>query len=197
MPVDYRALRQSMRNRRRALPQAQARACAGQLAHTAARHPLLRNCRHVGAYLAVDGELDPAVLLDRLREQGKVIYLPVLIPFATGKLWFARYEPGDALVANRFGILEPACRALVRPATLDLVLTPLVAWNLDGHRIGMGGGFYDRSFAFLHTRRHWRKPVMLGVGYRFQQQHDIEANSWDVPLDAIATESGIHLATHN
>ena len=194
MPADLHALRRTLRQRRRAVPADQARACAGQLARHAGKHPLLRNSHHIGAYLAADGELDPAPLLERLWAQGKVIYLPVLVPFARGKLWFARYEPGDPLSANRFGIYEPVRRALVRPVTLDLVLTPLVAYDLAGHRIGMGGGFYDRSFAFLHARRHWRKPVMLGVAYRFQQQHSILPSSWDLPLDAIATEYGVYLA---
>ncbi len=189
---DYKSLRQSIRRQRRALAEATARRCAEELAQHAIRHPLLRNADHVAAYLAADGEIDPAPLLDYLWSAGKTVYLPVLIPFAHGKLWFARYRPGDLLVENRFGIPEPKRRQLVKPVNLDLVLMPLVAYDARGHRIGMGGGFYDRSFAFLHARRHWRKPTLVGLAYQFQQQGRITPNAWDVPLDAIATEAGCH-----
>ena len=61
-----------------------------------------------------------------------------------------------------------------------------------GHRVGMGGGYYDRSFAFLQQRHHWRKPRMLGIAYEFQKQPAIRPNAWDVPLDAIATEACVY-----
>ena len=194
---DNGKLRRMLRQQRRELPTTQARACALQLARHAVHHPLVRNCRHIGAYIAVNGEMDPAPLLERLRAEGKIIYLPVLIPFREGKLWFARHEPGADLVHNRFGIPEPVARQLVNPAMLDLVLTPLVACDPAGHRVGMGGGFYDRSFAFRRWRRHWHKPLLLGMAYRFQLQQAIAPNRWDVALDAIATEQGVLRASHS
>jgi 5-formyltetrahydrofolate cyclo-ligase len=187
---DYQQLRQSIRKQRRALPAATARCCAQHLAWHTRSHRLLRNARHIAVYLAADGEIDPAPLAEYLWSMGKTLYLPVLVPFAHGRLWFARYQPGAALVANRYGIPEPQRRHLVKPMALDLVLMPLVAFDAAGHRIGMGGGFYDRSFAFLRTRRHWRKPILIGLAYQFQQQRTITPNHWDVPLDAIATENG-------
>jgi 5-formyltetrahydrofolate cyclo-ligase len=191
---DYQALRQSIRKQRRALPADTARYCAAQLAQHACMHPLLRNSRHIATYIATDGEIDPFPLMECLWSMGRTLYLPVLAPFTHGKLWFARYRPGDALVTNRYGIPEPQCRQLVRPCLLDLVLMPLVAFDAAGHRIGMGGGFYDRSFAFLHTRRYWRKPTLIGLAYQLQRQGTITPNRWDVPLDAIATETGCHPA---
>jgi 5-formyltetrahydrofolate cyclo-ligase len=68
------------------------------------------------------------------------------------------------------------------------VLTPLVAFDAAGHRIGMGGGFYDRTFAFLRTRRAWRKPVLLGLAYEFQRSHNLAPGPFDVPLDGIASD---------
>jgi len=190
---DYQSLRKSIRQQRRTLPAAAARSSAASLAQHACRHPLLRNARHIAAYLAADGEIDPAPLLECLWSAGKSVYLPVLVPFAHGKLWFARYRPGDTLVENRFGIPEPQHRQLVRPGALDLVLMPLVAFDHAGNRLGMGGGFYDRSFAFLHTRHHWRRPILVGLAFQFQQQNSIQPNHWDVPLNAIATETGCHV----
>jgi len=189
---DHRALRQSIRDLRRSIAPAEAGNCALQLARFARRDRLILNSQRIAAYLAADGEMDPAPLIECLWSLGKTIYLPVLVPFARNRLWFARFEPDARLETNRYGIPEPQQRELIKPGALDLVLTPLVAYDHAGHRIGMGGGFYDRSFAFLHGRQHWRKPALLGIAYAFQQQPAITPNSWDVPLDGIATEAGLH-----
>jgi 5-formyltetrahydrofolate cyclo-ligase len=188
MSANHRILRDTLRRKRRSLPAPLAAASARLLAQHVSHHPLLHNRQHIAAYIANDGEIDPHPLLQQLWAQGKTVYLPVLMPFVRGKLWFARYCPGDALVPNRFGIPEPQRLHLVAPRYLDLVLTPLVAFDDSGHRIGMGGGYYDRSFAFLRTRQHWRKPVLLGLAYEFQRQRAIAPDRWNVPLDAIATE---------
>lgn len=187
-------LRQSIRLQRRALNPAAAASCARQLAHHARYDRLVTGSRHIAAYLTADGEMDPLPLMHELWSLGKHIYLPVLVTFSHQKLWFAKFEPGDELVYNRYGILEPLHRKLIKPCALDLVLAPLVAFDTAGHRIGMGGGYYDRSFAFLQHRQHWRKPRMLGVAYEFQKQPTIQPNAWDVPLDAIATEARIYHA---
>jgi len=148
--------------------------------------------QRVAAYLATDGEIDPYPLMQSLWESGKTIYLPVLAPFSNRKLWFAEFKPTDVLAFNRFGIPEPVRRRLIKPCALDLVLTPLVAFDSNGHRVGMGGGYYDRSFAFLRRRRYWRKPRLLGLAYELQKQTSIKANDWDIPLNAVATEARIY-----
>jgi len=96
---------------------------------------------------------------------------------------------------NRFRIPEPALHARHRisPMALDLVLTPLVAFGDEGARLGMGGGYYDRTFAWLHHRHLWRTPRLIGVAYGFQYHPDLEANHWDVPLSAVVTEEGVRL----
>lgn len=185
-------LRQSIRRQRRDLSRDAAAHCARQLAHHARHNRLLTGSRHIAAYLAADGEMDPLPLMHALWALGKRIYLPVLVTFSHRKLWFAKFEPGDKLVYNRYGIPEPLRRKLIKPCALDLVLAPLVAFDTTGHRVGMGGGYYDRSFAFLQQRHHWRKPRMLGIAYEFQKQPAIRPNAWDVPLDAIATEACVY-----
>lgn len=119
----------------------------------------------------------------------------MLVPFSKQKLWFAKFSPTDKLAYNRFGIPEPVRRRLIKPCALDLVLTPLVAFDCNGHRVGMGGGYYDRSFAFLRRRHHWRKPRLLGLAYELQKLARIIPNDWDVPLDAVATEARIYRVT--
>ena len=185
-------LRQEIRQQRRAITPTEANECAEQLAHRTARHALVLQSQRVAAYLATDGEIDPYPLMQSLWESGKTIYLPVLVPFSNRKLWFAEFKPTDVLAFNRFGIPEPVRRRLIKPCALDLVLTPLVAFDSNGHRVGMGGGYYDRSFAFLRRRRYWRKPRLLGLAYELQKQTSIKANDWDIPLNAVATEARIY-----
>lgn len=187
-----RLLRQTIRQQRRALTLSEAATCAEQLAQQARKHPLLLRSDRIAAYLSSDSEIDPYPLLQFLWSAGKQVYLPVLVPFSRQKLWFARFNPNDMLAVNRFGIPEPVQRRLIKPSALDLVLTPLVAFDPAGHRIGMGGGYYDRTFAFLQQRQHWHKPKLLGLAYEFQKQTTIKPNKWDVPLDAIATEARIY-----
>jgi len=191
MPAQ-RQLRQPIRKKRQALTPSESTACAEQLAQHVCSSQFVPNSRHIAAYLASDGEIDPLPLVQCLWSLGKTVYLPVLVPFSNQKLWFAKYEAGDQLVYNRYGIAEPLRRRLIKPCALDLVLTPLVAFDQAGHRIGMGGGYYDRSFAFLAGRRYWRKPHMLGLAFEFQKQLSIKPNAWDIPLTAIATETCLY-----
>jgi 5-formyltetrahydrofolate cyclo-ligase len=158
---------------------------------------LFRSSSRIACYLAVDGELDTLPLLQRACRLGKEIYLPILPARASDRLKFARYRPGDRLVNNRFGIPEPMAgtRRILAPAKLDLVMAPLVAFDADGNRLGMGGGYYDRTFAYLHQRTRWVKPRMIGIAYDFQRQAHLPAQPWDVPLHAIATETRLYLPT--
>jgi len=185
-------LRQTIRQQRRALSRTEADSRAELLAQRTARHALVLQSQRIAAYLASDGEIDPGPLMQSLWKLGKTIYLPVLVPFSNQKLWFAEFNPTDRLACNRFGIPEPVRRRLIKPCALDLVLTPLVAFDSNGHRIGMGGGYYDCSFAFLRRRQHWRKPRLLGLAYELQKQTAIKPNDWDIPLDAVATEANIY-----
>lgn len=182
--------RQGLRTQRRALSLAERNHLAAELADKLVTHPLFVNSQHIAAYLPVDGEVDPLPLMLRAWEMGKIVYLPVLVPFNHNRLWFARYEPGDALVRNRFGIPEPARIHRERSAAigLDLVLAPLVGFDKKGNRLGMGGGFYDRSFEFLNRRRQWCKPRLIGLAYEFQKLKNLPQEPWDVPLHAVVTE---------
>ncbi len=189
------ALRRQLRAARRALHPQQRNDHALAVADTLARHPLFLNSRRIATYLAVDGELDPTPLVKRAWALGKEVFLPVLIPFGHNRLWFAPYREGEPLRYNRFGIAEPLRIHRQRSAShsLDLVLAPLVGFDAQGHRLGMGGGFYDRSFAFLLRRHHWHKPRLIGMAHACQQVSQLPAQPWDVPLHGIATEQGLHL----
>lgn len=139
--------------------------------------------------------MDLTPLIARALSMGKQCYLPVLSPLYHNRLWFAPYKSGMPLLLNRFGIPEPDANwSMMRPAwTLDLMLTPLVAFDADGNRLGMGGGYYDRTLAYLERRRHWRRPRLLGTAYSFQQVETLPHAEWDVPLHGIATEKAIRI----
>jgi 5-formyltetrahydrofolate cyclo-ligase len=143
-------------------------------------------------YLAVAGEVDCQAILERAVAAGREVYLPVLSGPA---LRFARYRPGDPLISNRFGIDEPAVDRLklLSGRYLDVVLTPLVAFDLQGNRLGMGGGFYDRSFAFLRWRDAWRRPRLIGLAHHFQLVDKLRSQPWDVPLHSVITNTRVYV----
>jgi len=191
-------LRRRMRQQRRALTPQQQRDAAYALERQIGRHPLFLRSRHIAFYLPNDGEMDLSPLIARAHAMGKRCYLPVLSPLYHNRLWFAPYHNESELVVNRFGIPEPAANwSMMRPAwSLDLVLTPLVAFDAAGNRLGMGGGYYDRTLAYLARRQYWRKPHLLGTAYAFQQVEALPHAPWDVPLHGIATEAGVRLLGH-
>ncbi|MCP1363185.1 5-formyltetrahydrofolate cyclo-ligase, partial [Halomonas sp. BBD45] len=123
------------------------------------------------------------------------VYLPVLRPLSDNRLWFVHYHADTPMVANRFGIREPHTRhgahraRQLPPWALDLVLLPLVGFDDDGNRMGMGGGFYDRSFAFVRYRRP--RPRLIGVAHDCQRVERLPVASWDVPLDAIVSDARV------
>lgn len=152
----------------------------------------------IALYWPADGELDPRPLMAIAEHLGKDCYLPVLSPIGAGKqgrkLWMARHRPSERMPLNRFGIPEPAGRGrhLIAPRRLDLLIVPLVGFDHRAHRIGMGGGFYDRTLSYLRHARHWRRPRLFGIAHECQRLERIEPQPWDVPLDAVFTESGIY-----
>ena len=185
------ALRRELRARRRALTARDRAAAARSLARWIALTPFYRRARRIAVYLANDGEIDPGELVRRARAGGRQVFLPVLIDRPWPHLRFAPYPRGALLRPNRFGIPEPAVprRTLLPARALDLVLLPLVAFDAHGNRLGMGGGYYDRTLAYQRGRT-WRRPRLLGVGYAFQQVAALDPAGWDVPLHGIVTERG-------
>ena len=180
------ALRRVLRERRRALPAPERIAAADALAARLLALPFAPQSGHAAGYWAMDGEI--ALHAWQLRLPRTVRYcLPVL--HEDGHLRFAPWKPGEPLRANRHGIPEPdvAEASLLRADQLDFAVVPLVAFDVRGHRLGMGGGWYDRSFAFRRT--HAAPPYLAGAAFSLQRVEAIAAEHWDVPLDAVCTES--------
>lgn len=178
------ALRQQLRQRRRDLPAAVRLAAAEHLADGLLALPFAPTQGHVAGYWAMDGE----IALHRWQMQlpaGLTYCLPVL---HEKTLRFAPWRPGQALTTNRFGIPEPdlALDDTLAPDQMALVVAPLVGFDAQGRRLGMGGGWYDRSFAFRHQRP--APPWLVGVGFSVQQVDDLPVHPWDVAVDAICTD---------
>ncbi len=195
-PLSRPQLRRMLRKARRALTPNEQRQAALGLYRQLAQHPLFRRAKHISLYLPTDGEIDPRLLLRAAQRRGKATYLPVLSAWPRTKMVFQRVRPGDKLSPNRFRILEPQVNANRQRKvwTLDLVLLPLVGFDDVGGRLGMGGGFYDRSLAYLARRKTWCKPMLLGLAHECQKVERLAQASWDVPLEGTVTDRHWYVA---
>lgn len=182
-------LRRQLRQARRQLSPLQQKHAARALYRQLAQHPLFRRARHIALYLPSDGEIDPRPLLRAAQRRGKATYLPVLSAWPRTRMGFQRVTAHEQLARNRFRIEEPRANpARQRRAwTLDLILLPLVGFDETGGRLGMGGGFYDRSLAYRQLRKNWHKPTLLGLAHECQKVDRLALASWDVQLQAVVT----------
>lgn len=184
------SLRRRLRQARRNLSPAQQHRASQQLFRQLAQHPLFIRSHHIAFYLANDGEIDPALLMAHARRLGKQCYLPVITGWPMDRMHFQKITDDQRLVKNRFGILEPVIKRglQARPWRLDLVLMPLVGFDEQGNRLGMGGGFYDRTFAYRRWRPAWTGARLLGLAHDCQKVDALPVASWDIPLDGIVSD---------
>jgi len=189
-------LRRLLRKARRSLTPSQQHAAAEGLYKQLAQDPQFRRAKHISLYLPTDGEIDPRLLLRAAQRRGKKTYLPVLSAWPRTKMVFQQIRPGEKLRPNRFRILEPRVNVARQRKiwALDLVLLPLVGFDDVGGRLGMGGGFYDRSLAYLARRQNWRKPTLLGLAHECQKVERLAQASWDVPLQGTVTDKAWYFA---
>ncbi|ECZ3145856.1 5-formyltetrahydrofolate cyclo-ligase [Salmonella enterica] len=189
LSLSRQEIRRMIRQRRRALTPEQQRRFGQQAAARMLSFPPVVMAHTVAVFLPFDGELDTQPLIEQLWQAGKRVYLPVLHPFSPGNLLFLHYHPQSALVTNRLKIREPRLdvRDVLPLAKLDVLVTPLVAFDEGGQRLGMGGGFYDR------TLQNWQQHKILPVGYAHNCQlvEKLPVEEWDIPLPAVVTPSKI------
>lgn len=183
-----RQLRRDLRAQRRALPAAVRAEADRAILATIKALPEYRRARRIALFLAFDGEPSLSPLVAAAWRQRKRLYVPVV---RGNTMTFAELAADAKLAANVFGILEPKLGAKIDVHKLDLVLTPLVAFDDHGVRIGVGRGYYDRAFHFLRHRSIWRRPKLLGVAYELQRVAPLMPSSWDVPLFGVVTESKV------
>lgn len=190
-----KALRSTLRQTRRAIPPAHAQAAAKAVAERVCRHKVWQRARHVAIYLSGDGELDTTPLIDAARQAGKTVYLPVIRPprrragrraaITQGVLVFR--QQGTVLKRGALWVLEPVRgqTPILPLAQIDLMVMPLVGFDDAGYRLGMGGGFYDRTLA---GRGRFRRPYRMGVAHACQHVAALPHDPWDQRLDTCVTD---------
>lgn len=215
------SLRKSFREKRNRLDPATIAKKSEEMAQILSKRPEFLYSQKIAAYISTDFEIDPSFLMEKAWQLGKKCYLPILHPLEE-RLMFLEFQKGDPLVANRFGILEPclvarstqdtqsaiSAQKIIPAWALELVLTPLVAFDIHGHRLGMGKGYYDKTFDFLSSdfysslstgnlsgnlqERKPGYPRLIGLGYEEQcADHPLPHLPSDIPLIAIATEKRV------
>lgn len=153
-------------------------------------HPLFISSQSIACYLAQQNEFDCGAIIEEVWRLGKQCYLPVLSLQQEKTLEFVEYRADTLLRLNHYQILEPGEGEVIATTELDLVIVPLVGFDERGHRVGMGAGYYDRTFAF---KREGEKPWLLGLGYELQKVAAVPNYPWDVLLDGVLTEEKMHI----
>jgi 5-formyltetrahydrofolate cyclo-ligase len=151
------------------------------------RSKWIREYSNIGIYHPVNGEANTLQLINFMWSIGQQVFLPII---DKKNLLFGRVNVDSKLKKNRFGILEPSITKSMQMSAnlLDMIFVPLVAFDLNGHRIGMGSGYYDRTFEKRLLTKDVKGPVLVGLAYEFQKQECLNRQPWDVPLDMVVTE---------
>lgn len=194
--LSRQSIRQSIRQRRNQLTQAQQKDAAEKLLCQYSKHSNFPQAQTIAVYLSFDGELNTQPLINWLWKKNKTVALPILHPFSKGHLLFIKYDKTTELYPNQYNILEPKLdKTKVIPFTsLDIILTPLVAFDKKGNRLGMGGGYYDRTLTHLNSYSNnlsQKQTTAVGLAHDCQQVNTLPTESWDIPLTSIITPSKI------
>ena len=185
--VQRQNIRSQYRKKRQTLSAQEQSTAASNLLTTCLASTTLAQAKTIACYMTNDGEIDPIKIVDYCWQQGKCVLLPVLHPFSKGHLLFVEYRASSPTRKNSYGIAEPIVTStnLCTLADIDLILTPLVAFDAKGNRLGMGGGYYDRTLA--PVRRDSLSTQLIGLAHTCQQTDKLLTDNWDIPLDGIAT----------
>lgn len=184
-------VRSQIREKRLHLPPSLQLYFSNQIARQLLKMDYFQKAHSIALYYAILGEVSTEFILHHALLKHKACYLPVL---KKDHLEFMRVTPATNFKKNRFGIFEPVFdkSQTIHPATLDLALVPLVAFDAKCHRLGMGGGYYDRTFHFKH--KHNNKPKLVGLAYDFQHVRQVPRTHSDVLLDEVITEKKRYMA---
>jgi 5-formyltetrahydrofolate cyclo-ligase len=187
--IDKAGLRNEALRARRALTADFRQAASSRIAFTLVHSHEFAAGHSIACYLPCEDEVDPRPVIARAWRAKKRVFAPVID--GRGGMIFRQIAPDTRLERNYFGLWEPVAGATIAAQKIDLVLTPLVAFDSSRNRIGMGGGYFDRCFEFLRHRRHWQHPKLIGLAFDCQRVEKIQTNPWDIPLYRIVTESRV------
>lgn len=146
--------------------------------------PEVERASTVMVFWSFGSETDTAALVEALHARGVRVALPRIVD---GDMEPYAYAPGDAVTETSFGAQEPSSGERLDPSAIDVVVTPGVAFDRSGRRVGYGGGFYDRFFP-----RSRPDTFRIGVGFDLQLiEADLPGGHFDLGLDGVVTESGV------
>lgn len=188
------ALRKLIREKRNSLNNNEQEIASIKLLSQLTNIEKIQQAKHIAIYLANDSELDALPFIQWCWQNKKSVYLPVIHPFCSGQLLFLKYDKSTKMQKNQYGINEPKLdvTAIKLVNELDIIFTPLVAFDQQGNRLGMGGGFYDRTLARWYQNFQTSpstKPYPIGLAHDCQRVSDIPCELWDIPLPEIITPS--------
>ena len=155
-----------------------------KLLYQCQKNAVFRNAKHIAIFLPNDGEIETTDIINFLLSQGYIVYLPKLVG---EKLKFVKM--GKFFRKNRFGIEEPIFTPLLGAHRMDVILMPLVGFDKHKNRLGMGGGFYDKTLSFHNKLKEFRVPKLFGLAFDSQEVDRLTSQPWDVPVDGIVTPS--------
>ena len=193
-------IRKTVRMQRKSLTSMQQQSASLSLLIHLKKHAKVQQAQHLSVTLPYDGEIDLTPFIDWCWAKNKQVYLPVVHPHKIGEIIFLAYTPLTPMITNRYGIKEPELTSLSIPSKtqtlvdmaetcpteqLDIIFTPLVAFDQTGNRIGMGGGYYDRLLAPWFTEKIG--PYPIGLAHNCQYVDTLPIQEWDVPLPEIIT----------
>lgn len=188
------SLRKAFRNKRLSLSSEKQTAAAQGLVQQYQQNTLFQGEQNLALYLSFDGEVDTQPLIDYLWSMKRGVFLPILHPFCQGHLLFQEFTHDTKMRENHFGILEPTLNVQrVCPVEkLNVIFTPLVAFDLSGNRLGMGGGFYDRTLTGLASLNEKCQPIVVGLAHELQKNAALPVEPWDIRLPYILTASKLY-----
>ncbi|HIF18801.1 MAG TPA: 5-formyltetrahydrofolate cyclo-ligase [Cycloclasticus sp.] len=182
------SLRQSLRKQRQALSKSTREHFDYSIQQTLLNSGVLLRFSSIAGYLSNNGEPSIHSLIQTCSDINRPFYLPVL---KKKSLAFASYTKGNELTNNAFNIPEPSNQRTLAAKFLSVILVPLVGFDHQGNRLGMGGGFYDHALNFMLNPACTKRPLLIGIAYSLQKVDSINRYAWDIPLDAVITEEGL------
>lgn len=188
------AIRKTFKEKREKLPTQQRNAAAQQALNIWRKQSELTSAERIGLFWSVKGELPTQALIEYCLSAKQAVYLPKVDENKQGHLLFGPYQRDTPMQPDRFGIPTPqfAPSEAENPSKLDVIVMPLVAADLQGNRIGMGAGYYDRTLANLAPCKPKAHPILLGWGYEWQVLQDLlKPTEWDIPLSGLITDEHI------
>ena len=185
-------LRKSLKQLRRNLLVSEQKSAAETVHDLVTEQDFFTSANHLAFYLSIDNELNPGPILQKAMDVKKSCYLPVISKNSQHEMSFRLYDRGMSLKENKWGIREPSALApLISPLNLEVVFVPLVGFDEKCSRLGMGKGFYDKTFNFKNQDTQ-TKPLLVGLAYECQRVKEIPCESWDIRLDIVVTALGIY-----